>query len=220
MASKLSILRLQKEYKALLKSPVENIDAVPMFDNILEWHYVLQGPKGSPFEGGFYHGKLVFPPEYPYKAPSIFMLTPNGRFCPNTRLCFSMSDFHPETWNPLWSVSSILSGLLSFMLENELTYGSMQSTIEDKVRYAKMSLRFNVKVPIFAQLFPKYVDLFKQMQAEQNSSRIEDKQSNTGMLDSIQHRMQEWSISLPFVLIVLQSCLLIIFLLKSYPDKQ
>jgi ubiquitin-protein ligase len=27
-----------------------------------------------------------------------------------------MSDFHPETWNPTWSVESILRGLLSFMV--------------------------------------------------------------------------------------------------------
>ena len=29
-----------------------------------------------------------------------------------------MSDFHPETWVPAWSVSSILNGVLSFMLES------------------------------------------------------------------------------------------------------
>ena len=38
------------------------------------------GPPGSLYTGGYYHGKLVFPKEYPFKAPSIYMLTPNGRF--------------------------------------------------------------------------------------------------------------------------------------------
>ena len=32
------------------------------------------------------------------------------------RLCLSISDFHPDTWNPAWSVSTILTGLLSFMV--------------------------------------------------------------------------------------------------------
>ena len=27
-----------------------------------------------------------------------------------------MSDFRPKTWNPAWSVSTILTGLLSFMV--------------------------------------------------------------------------------------------------------
>ena len=38
------------------------------------------GPPASLYTGGYYHGKLVFPKEYPFKAPSIYMLTPNGRF--------------------------------------------------------------------------------------------------------------------------------------------
>jgi ubiquitin-conjugating enzyme E2 J2 len=32
------------------------------------------------------------------------MITPNGRFETNRRLCLSISDFHPETWVPTWSV--------------------------------------------------------------------------------------------------------------------
>lgn len=36
---------------------------MPMETNILEWHYVITGTKGSPYEGGHYHGKLKFPPE-------------------------------------------------------------------------------------------------------------------------------------------------------------
>ena len=45
---------------------------------------------------GWCAGKVIFPPQYPYKPPSILMLTPNGRFATNTKLCLSMSDFHPE----------------------------------------------------------------------------------------------------------------------------
>lgn len=72
--------RLRKEFKDLQKKPVENIRAAPRETNILEWHYVIEGQKGSPFEGGYYHGVVTFPSDYPYKPPSIQMLTPNGRF--------------------------------------------------------------------------------------------------------------------------------------------
>ena len=34
------------------------------------------------------------------------------------RLCLSISDYHPDTWNPAWSVSTILTGLLSFMVSS------------------------------------------------------------------------------------------------------
>lgn len=87
-----------------------------MSDIINYRHYVVCGPENTPYEGGYYHGKLVFPKEFPFKPPAIYMITPNGRFKTNTRLCLSISDFHPDTWNPSWSVSTILTGLLSFMV--------------------------------------------------------------------------------------------------------
>ena len=103
-----------------------HISAQPSESNILEWHYLIHGPPNSAYHNGLYHGKLVFPRDYPYRPPAIYMITPNGRFKTNTKLCLSMSDFHPETWNPLWSVSSILQGLLSFMLEDTATSDNRQ----------------------------------------------------------------------------------------------
>nr|CAD7572872.1 unnamed protein product [Timema californicum] len=107
--------RLKQDYLRLKKDPVPYVVAEPVPSNILE-HYVVKGPENTPYEGGLYHGKLVFPREFPFKPPSIYMTTPSGRFRTNTRLCLSISDFHPDTWNPAWSVSTILTGLLSFMV--------------------------------------------------------------------------------------------------------
>ena len=90
---------------------------------MLEWHFCIEGPAGSPYQGGYYHGIIRFPQEYPFKPPSIRMLTPSGRFEPNQRICLSMSDFHPETWNCMWSVSSILQGVVSFMLDSAPAIG-------------------------------------------------------------------------------------------------
>jgi len=157
MASKACLMRLQKEHQRLGREPVPNIDAEPRPNNILEWHFVITGPSGSPYEGGRYHGKLVFPPEYPYKPPSIIMLTPNGRFNTNTRLCLSMSDFHPETWVPAWSVASILNGVMSFMLESTPTVGSVETSVAERRRLAKLSHKWNRKCPLFCELFPHLV---------------------------------------------------------------
>jgi ubiquitin-conjugating enzyme E2 J2 len=108
--------RLKQDYLRLKGDPVPYITAEPVPSNILQWHYVVCGPENTPYEGGFYHGKLIFPREFPFKPPSIYMITPNGRFRTNKKLCLSISDFHPDTWNPAWSVSTILTGLLSFMV--------------------------------------------------------------------------------------------------------
>ena len=59
--------RLRKEFARLQKSPPPHIEAVPLESNILEWHYVITGPADSPYEGGIYTGKIVFPTAYPFK---------------------------------------------------------------------------------------------------------------------------------------------------------
>uniref|UniRef100_A0A2I3HMT4 Ubiquitin-conjugating enzyme E2 J2 n=1 Tax=Nomascus leucogenys TaxID=61853 RepID=A0A2I3HMT4_NOMLE len=120
--------RLKQDYLRIKKDPVPYICAEPLPSNILEWHYVVRGPEMTPYEGGYYHGKLIFPREFPFKPPSIYMITPNGRFKCNTRLCLSITDFHPDTWNPAWSVSTILTGLLSFMVEKGPTLGSIETS--------------------------------------------------------------------------------------------
>ena len=153
--------RLTRELMALLRDPMlsPKILARPLESNVLEWHYVIEGSAGTPYEGGFYHGKLLFPKEYPLKPPSVIMCTPSGRFVTDRRLCLSMSDFHPESWNPMWSVSTILTGLYSFMLETAPTSGSIETTTLQKRKYAHQSLDHNVRDKAFCQLFPDLVAL-------------------------------------------------------------
>lgn len=149
--------RLSKEYKAIQANPPPFITAQPSETNILEWHFVIMGPPETPYEGGQYHGTLVFPSEYPFKPPSIRYITPSGRFKPNTRLCMSMSDYHPDLWNPGWSVSTILTGLLSFMTDDELTTGAISTSDDLKVKYARNSRVFNNQSDRFKLHFPNLV---------------------------------------------------------------
>lgn len=150
-----AVARLKQDYIRLKKDPVPYIVAEPLPSNILEWHYVVRGPDDSLYKGGLYQGKLVFPSEFPFKPPSIFMITPNGRFKTDTRLCLSISDYHPDTWNPAWSVSTILTGLLSFMLEKSPTLGSIETSDWEKKQFALRSIEFNLKNRIFCELFPE-----------------------------------------------------------------
>uniref|UniRef100_A0A6C0JC71 UBC core domain-containing protein n=1 Tax=viral metagenome TaxID=1070528 RepID=A0A6C0JC71_9ZZZZ len=147
--------RLINEYKQILESPIENIETHPTEDNILKWYYLLK-PNSGDYQNGQYLGTLEFPEEYPMKPPKITMITPNGRFETNTRLCLSISDFHPETWNPSWNVETILIGLISFMLSEEYTegtIGSIKDTSENRRKYAIESIQFNKENIIFKELF-------------------------------------------------------------------
>ncbi|XP_035223380.1 ubiquitin-conjugating enzyme E2 J2-like [Stegodyphus dumicola] len=150
--------RLRQDYMRIMRDPVPYVKAHPLQQNILEWHFAVLGPDDTPYKGGVYHGKLVFPGEFPFKPPSIYMITPNGRFRCNTRLCLSISDFHPDTWNPAWSVATILTGLLSFMVEKNPTLGSIETSDYEKQLLAARSLEFNLNDPIFCELFPDLVE--------------------------------------------------------------
>lgn len=154
--------RLKQDYMRIIKDPVPYVQAVPLPSNILEWHYIVQGPENSPYEGGIFHGKLIFPREFPFKPPSIYMITPNGRFKCNVRLCLSISDFHPDTWNPAWSVSTILTGLLSFMLETSPTLGSIETSSYTKRQLAAQSGAFNLNNKTFCELFSEVAEEIRQ----------------------------------------------------------
>lgn len=138
------------------REPPPFVWAVPDEKNILAWHYILRGPPDTPFAGGEYHGVLLFPSEYPFKPPGIKMFTPSGRFQPDKKICFSMSDFHPGSWNPAWSVATILTGLLSFMLSDEMTTGSVTSSDPHKRAFAARSHSWNLTQSRFREAFPDY----------------------------------------------------------------
>ena len=155
--SKMCKRRLHKEWKAIVKDPVDFVLAAPNPNNLLEWHFVIDNIDDARYRGGCYHGMLVFPPEYPWKPPSLTLKTLSGRFQTNTRLCLSMTDFHPESWNPVWSVSSILAAVVSFFVEDTQTYGSIRTSDSRKKQLATQSLAFNMKNKMFRELFPSLV---------------------------------------------------------------
>ncbi|XP_058833464.1 ubiquitin-conjugating enzyme E2 J2 [Topomyia yanbarensis] len=172
--------RLKQDYMRLKRDPVPYITAEPLPSNILEWHYVIKGPEDSPYHGGYYHGTLLFTKEFPFKPPSIYMITPNGRFKTNKRLCLSISDFHPDTWNPAWSVATILTGLLSFMLETTPTLGSCESTTYMKRKFARQSLEFNMKNEVFCELFPEICEEINERLAKIEEHRKQNSANNNG----------------------------------------
>ncbi len=72
MASSLASRRLFQEYRTLTSSPPEGITAGPVSeDDIFTWEALIQGPEGTPFEGGIFPAELKFPKDYPLNPPSM-----------------------------------------------------------------------------------------------------------------------------------------------------
>jgi len=187
MKSSSAFQRLQAEYRRLSKDPIPYLTAQPLPSNILEWRYVVRGPAETPYEGGIYHGKILFPFDYPYKPPSIYILTPNGRFKTNTSLCLTITSFHPDSWNPSWSISSILNGFLSFMCDTSATFGSIETSYAQKRKFAYESLAFNIEDPIFCELFPEITEEIRQTLKE----RAEKQEENNRTVQPVSNRSDE-----------------------------
>ncbi|RNF02875.1 ubiquitin-conjugating enzyme [Trypanosoma rangeli] len=145
-AAAAAIKRLAKEKEKLDESRVREFYTCPLAD-IFEWHFTMQGPDNSPYEGGLYHGVIRFPRNYPLAPPDIIFLTNSGRFEVGTKICSSISSFHPELWQPAYNIELVLVALRLFMAQDEeLGVGSLRKryvTPEEKRRLAKESHHFS-----------------------------------------------------------------------------
>ena len=66
----------------------------------------------------------------------------------------------------MWSVSTIITGLISFMVESSPTLGSIETSVMQKRQFAKYSLDYNVKDEKFRKLFPELVTLHEKQLEE------------------------------------------------------
>eukprot|EP00918_Siedleckia_nematoides_P019899 GHVU01042383.1.p1 GENE.GHVU01042383.1~~GHVU01042383.1.p1 ORF type:complete len:206 (-),score=13.10 GHVU01042383.1:384-1001(-) len=142
----------------------------------------------------------VLPSNYPYSPPSIYMMTPNGRFEVNQKICCSFSDFHEESWSPSWKVDTMLMALLSFFLDTkDPGLGCIKSSRAEKKRLALQSYEHNRNViRKFGSLFPDFCDgsdydLARGGYAScaQYRSALEKKSSEASGSD-IANELQEW----------------------------
>jgi ubiquitin-conjugating enzyme E2 J1 len=114
---------------------------------MFEWHFTIRGAPDTDFAGGVYHGRILLPPEYPFKPPNIVFLTPSGRFETNTKVCLSFSSFHPELWQPAWGIRLILEALISFLpTPADGAIGALDWTKEERQKLARESVKFRCPV--------------------------------------------------------------------------
>ena len=105
--------RLAGDLKNLKKKPIEGITAEPIDENDLtKWKGRVEGAKGTPFEGGYFHFKINIPENYPFEPPEVKMITkvyhPNinsqtGNICVNI--------LKKDNWTSTNSIQSVLLSL-------------------------------------------------------------------------------------------------------------
>jgi len=137
-----AVKRIMQEARELANDTSTDYSAAPLEDNLFEWHCTMRGPPQTDFEGGLYHFRIILPAEYPFRPPSIMMLTPSGRFETNTQICISFTNYHEELWQPAWGVRTAIIGLQGFFpLKGQAAVGvgSMEAPSSERKRLAKLS---------------------------------------------------------------------------------
>ena len=80
LGNELLIIQGKKALPGATPHPVEGWTAAPAVneageENLLLWNIVIDGPVGTPYEGGKFRCQLTFPPEFPNHAPQFAFLT-------------------------------------------------------------------------------------------------------------------------------------------------
>jgi len=142
----------------------------PEEDNFYNVHFVIPGPEQTPYEGGLYHGFLRLNQNHPLGPPNIHMITPSGRFDPESHpvptgsrgICFTYTSYHPEQWTPTLNIESILKGFISFMCDDTDT--GMKTIVNTPERRKQLAIESHKKLlaePIIATLFPELYTMLK-----------------------------------------------------------
>lgn len=153
--------RLQNELKLLKKNPLDLIDFFPEESNIFTWYFIVKGPEKTDYEGGFFIGQILISQNYPKTPVDFKMLTPNGRFEIEKKICLTNSGYHSEEWSPIWNMSTIMLGFLSIMADDSTSgLNHIKKTPSERKELAKNSFAYNVtKYPHLLKNFTRFVNV-------------------------------------------------------------
>jgi len=92
------------------------IHVFPAGDNIFLWRVLLEGPEGTPFEGGVFSLIVEIPDAYPFKPPKVAFTTriyhPNINS--NGSICL---DILRSQWSPALTISKVLLSICSLLTD-------------------------------------------------------------------------------------------------------
>lgn len=106
--------RITREAKLLKEDKVPGINATQSLSNFRIFLVSIEGPPGTPYEGGLFEADLLLPEDYPMSPPKILMKTkiwhPNidtqGRIC---------LDILKNNWTPALQIRSVLLSLQALL---------------------------------------------------------------------------------------------------------
>ena len=152
--------RLMNEIKQLSKDKLDFAQAIHDENDNFIFYFLLVGQSDSEYAGGYYIGKILLPKNYPESPGDFMMLTPNGRFTPNQKICLSNTGYHSNEWTPTWTIINNVKGIYSIFIEDKdtgISHIKMNPIIRKK--FADESIQFNNKFyPHIFNRFNRFID--------------------------------------------------------------
>jgi len=142
MATKPAALLLQKQMMDIAKNASESFSVGLIDDDIYKWEVFINGPGGTPYEGGFFKAKLEFSDDFPMKPPKMRFISkmwhPNIHH--NGAVCISILHEGEDTtgyeqpgerWSPVQTVETILISVISMLADpNDQSPANVDAAIQ------------------------------------------------------------------------------------------
>ena len=112
----MSAQRIRKELKLLREESksMPGCSAGPVDDDLSTWQGIIVGPEGTPYVGGVFKLEIIFPSDYPYKAPKVTFTTPIYH-CNINRAGNICLDILKDKWSPVLTIGKVLLSICSLL---------------------------------------------------------------------------------------------------------
>ena len=112
----MALKRLPKEVSEIQKDTPVNCSAGPNNNDLFNWEATIIGPTETPYEGGIFKLKILFPADYPFKPPKITFETPiyHPNINANGGICL---DILKDQWSPALNITKVLLSICSLLDE-------------------------------------------------------------------------------------------------------
>ena len=110
----MAIKRINKELADITINPPSNCSAGPESDNVFHWRATIFGPANTPYDGGIFYLNIIFPVDYPFKAPKINFETKiyHPNINSNGGICL---DILKDKWSASLTISNVLLSICSLL---------------------------------------------------------------------------------------------------------
>jgi len=140
--------RILKEVMIMQKEPPPNVSAAPIDENDLyKWQAIIFGHSDSVYSGGVFKLSIVFPADYPFKAPRIEFLTKIFHCnIMNKSLCI---DILKNQWSPALTIDKVLISIVSLLMDpnpkDPLNREAAELYLNDRESYNKKAVEWTRK---------------------------------------------------------------------------